>query len=1047
MRRALLLPLAALPLLLGAALVPGAHASPAPPAGVVLPSGRLVTPAGSSFDPTRARGDAAYDLGDFPLGLALSPDGRLAVASLNGRGYGTPSTRGTFCDQHSGPHAVQCPGVPDRLKGDPQVTAPDEGLDVVDLSTGKTVQVVAVPTTNTESGHHTCGQGYNCFGYGLTFSPDGRHLYASGGGANAIYDFAVSGGRLALAHTTPIPSPASNVPSLPVIGSAAGYPRAVRVTPDGSTLLVANEYDSTVEALDVAHGKAPVLLSQVLLPGAVPGPVPLAYLYDLVLSHDGALAYVSAEDTGAVYVVDVAALKAAGPLTALAPVPGVATLVPVLGVNHPTGLAVSPDGSVLAVAGTDSDNVSFLPLTAGIPGPATPLHLSVVPRPDSTMGSAPNAVTFSADSRTAYVALAGDDAVAVVDVATRAVRGYVPTGWYPTAVAVGPKDGRLYALAAKGLGSRYVPGIGGYVPAPGAALPTGASVPDGSYYDAENMPGLLTRVTVPTGGRLAAYTQLAARDVLRAGSLDRRPARSPIPAEVGGASPIKHVVYVVRENRTFDQVFGDLSLRRKDVNAEPSLQLLAAATPQAHGVAGRYAIGDQFFSDGEASIQGHWWSSSASSNDYIEKGWRQNYSPRGRPYDFAESPISSAPGCSVFQRMAAYQLTHPTFTFRNYGELVGTVEPTSSTGAPLQNLCGGAGPAGPGSNVLADPSYPSQIDLTPDDRTRAAEFLKDSGLKLDGSSAGNGNSLRSFSYLVMSEDHTSGLGGVQTPRSQVAQNDAAVGQLLAALSRSPYWSSTAVFVTEDDSQDGVDHVDGHRNVLLVASPYAKQRSADSCLGGYVGHAHYDQASVLRTAELVLGVPPISAYDAGATPLYGLFQAKDAASQLSASDLAPFVQGKDPAFIDEKVASLPKTSRTTALQAFSKTLDVVHLDRDEAALEAVLWQSVRTDPLPRELAAKLTGESDDVATAPVTALRSPQEVSTADGKPLHGQACAKAVPVTLPVRPGQTTLGDRSGLAATGLAWWVAGGGLLLLVLAGAGHRVRARAGWRDAQHP
>ncbi len=290
----------------------------------------------------------------------------------------------------------------------------------------------------------------------------------------------------------------------------------------------------------------------------------------------------------------------------------------------------------------------------------------------------------------------------------------------------------------------------------------------------------------------------------------------------------------------------------------------------------------------------------------------------------------------------------------------------------------------------------------------------------------------------MSEDHTTGLGGTNTPRSQVAQNDAAVGQLIAALSRSPYWSSTAVFVTEDDSQDGIDHVDGHRNVLLVASPYAKQRSADGCLGGYIGHAHYDQASVLRTAELMLGVPPISAYDAGATPLYGLFQAKDSASQLTAADLAPFVMPKNPSFIDETVASLPKSSKTASLRAYSKTLDLTHLDRDQASIEAVLWESLRDDPLPHELAAKLAGSDERPVTAPVTTVSSAQEVSTAGGRPLRTGAtvaCGKAVPVTLPVRPGQTSLGA-GGLPATGLAWRVAAVGLALLAGAGAVRRAR-----------
>ncbi|MCU1601177.1 MAG: hypothetical protein JWO22_1886, partial [Frankiales bacterium] len=617
------------------------------------------------------------------------------------------------------------------------------------------------------------------------------------------------------------------------------------------------------------------------------------------------------------------------------------------------------------------------------------------------------------------------------------------TGWYPTGIALGPKDGRVYALAAKGLGSRYVPGIGGYTPQPGGSLPSGAAVPNGSYYDAENMPGLLTRVTIPTSSQLASYTAQARADIDHAAGLDTRPARSPIPAVVGGASPITHVVYIVRENRTFDQVFGDLPLKRKDVTGDPHLQLLAAATPNAHEVADRYAISDSFFSDGEASIQGHWWTSSAMTNDYTEKSWRQNYSPRGRPYDYAEGPVTSTPGCSIFQKLAAYQLTHPTFTFQNFGELVGTVMPTASVGQPQGNLCGGAGPAGPGSNPLGDPSYPSQVELTPDDRTRSAEFLKNSGLALDGSDTGVG-SLRNFSFLIMSEDHTTGLGGTQTPRSQVAQNDAAVGQIISALSRSKYWSSTAVFVTEDDSQDGADSVDGHRNVLLVASPYAKQKSGDGCLPGYVGHVHYDQASVLRSMELILGVTPLSAYDAGATPLYDLFQQKDSASQLTAADLKPFPVAKAPPFIDETVASLPKSSKKTALVAYSKGLDLTHLDRDEAGIEAALWQSVRDDPLPAELQTKISGgraDLDDLA-RPVTSLMDPSTRSTLTGAGVvSGQAvsCPKVVANPTPVRPGQTA-GPGGGLAATGASRPLAlvGGLLLLLAVAPRGRPRRVR---------
>ena len=966
---------------------PAATAATTSP-GVVIPNGRLVTPAGSPYDATRQKGDASYDLGDFPLGLALSPDGRLAVASLNGYGQGVPQGFNSTCQADTPGNGGPCPGVPLDKKATQKVHAPDEGLDVVDLATGTVTQVVSLKTVYDKTKARACKQTINCFGIGVAFSPDGKHVYATGAGADQVYDFAVSGTRLTLAHAVDLPSFVAQQPSVPVVGTAAGNPRGLAVTPDGKTLVVASEFDSTVSLFDLGAG-GPVLGARGLVPGGVSAVAPLAYLYAVATSPDSQWAYVTAQGTGLVYAVDLAALRVTGAIGTSSPLPGV--VVPITGIatglDHPTGVAVSPDGTTLAVTGTNSDDVAFLPLQQGIP--TLPATLVAVRAADhgGTLGSAPDAVAFSKDGSRAYVALAGDDAVAVVDTAAHTQLGAVPTGWYPTAVAVGPKDGRVYALSAKGLGSRYVPVLG-YTARAGQSLPAGSSLPNADYYDGDNMSGLLTRFAAPTGARLAAYTTRARLDLEHATGNDQRPADSPIPATTGGTSPITHVVYVVRENRTYDQVFGDL--KRKDADVDPRYEELAAATPNAHGIAGRFATADHFFSDGEASIQGHWWTAAANSSDYIEKSWRQYYSKRNRPYD-PIGTVPSAPGCSIFQSLQAFQSTHPTFSYRNYGELIGVEQASTNITNPTANRCAGVGPTGPGS-VPSDPNYPTQVSLTPDDRTRSAEFLKDSGLTLDGKDAANGNALRSFSYLILSEDHTSGLSGTNTPRSQVAQNDQALGQIVSALSKSSYWPSTAVFVVEDDSQDGYDHVDGHRNVLLVASPWTRQVSGDGCVAGYVGHAHYDQASVLRTMELILGVGPMSAYDQGAAPLYDLFQPTSQLGSLTPGSLQPYDVKAAPQFVDEQVASLPATARTQQLKALSRGLDLTQIDRAGPLLEEVLWRSVRDDAPPAD--APATVETEDLApVVPTGQLALPgrtPDVSSVTGKPVTAATRCSAV---------------------------------------------------------
>jgi hypothetical protein len=268
-----------------------------------------------------------------------------------------------------------------------------------------------------------------------------------------------------------------------------------------------------------------------------------------------------------------------------------------------------------------------------------------------------------------------------------------------------------------------------------------------------------------------------------------------------------------------------------------------------------------------------------------------------------------------------------------------------------------------------DLGYPNAVNgdanLSVDDRLGAAEFLKDIGLNSDGSPAAagpaNGHGLASFNYMVLPEDHTTGLSATFTPRAEVAQNDAALGKIVSALSHSSYWSSTAVFVVEDDSQDGVDHVDGHRNVLLVASPYTKHVSANGEFGGYIGHQHYDQASVIRTMELILGLPALSSYDQNARPLYNLFQDKDQASQLTSADLEPFNPVADPSFINERVADLPQTPATKALEQQSQAMPKGQ-DTQGPILEQIDWQASTSRPIPpalkQEVAKSRSGAGGD-----------------------------------------------------------------------------------------
>jgi DNA-binding beta-propeller fold protein YncE len=958
-----------------------------PPGATLLPTGRFVKPAG-----------LRYNLGDFSLGLAVAPSGRCAATSDEGWGNGQP-----------------VPAVPAVNAAGRQ---PDEGVTSIDLATGVTrfVTVQAKPAQN-------------FMGIGLAYSHDGSRLYATSGGTVAVYQFdAAPNCVLTYATTIPLPHQAPPSTTSSVSGPSAGYDRGLAVAADG-TVLVTSEYGRALDAVSVDGAGNLVAATMAVAFGAptivphstnilnfanppTPNDTAPSYLYAVATAANPATghprAYVTSEGTGQLVTADSAGAAGwtAGPVATVG--------------DHPTGLALSPDGRTVLVADANSDQVSVVAVNDdGSLAPAA--NVTLHGAPGEGTGSAPDAVAFDGASR-AYVALAGDNAVAVLDKSPSGwqVLGYVPTGWYPTAVAVSPLDHSVLAVSAKGLGSRYPLADPSFpLPVPFAVARGGSpsllpnsvtpaavhpqvQLPGLNYNDKANMASLLNRFWVAGAGqrhargeRLAEDSELVARSIERSGD-EVRTGTNPVPDVAhAGRSPIQHVLYIVRENRTYDQVLGDLRRSRPDVNADPAYEYLAAATPQGHAVVNRFASSDNFFSDGEASVQGHWWTTSAAVTDWTEKAWRLNYSDRNRAADFL-APVAMPQRCSLFQSALTKQSQSAgTFTLRNYGEFYGAVTPDGN-GLPVSSPCspflgpntatytgpvysdsaaiGCAVPGAPAAcrtvNGLlrvgnfpiysyTDLSYPNAINgdanLSVDDRLGAAEFLRDVGLNPDGSPAAtgpaNGHGLANFNYMVLPEDHTTGLGATFTPRAEVAQNDAALGELLTALSRSAYWSSTAVFVVEDDSQDGVDHVDGHRNVLLVASPYAKRQSADAHRSGYIGHHRYDQASVIRTIELILGLPALSSYDQNARPLYDLFQNKNTPSQLTTADLARYAPADDPPFIDERVADLPATPSTQALIRQSKAMPRGQ-DTQGPQLEILDWMATTNGrPIPPALASE------------------------------------------------------------------------------------------------
>ncbi|HXY30029.1 MAG TPA: bifunctional YncE family protein/alkaline phosphatase family protein [Gemmatimonadaceae bacterium] len=801
----------------------GCHSSPNTPDAPNDSSRRL--PTGLNLDPA----GTAVTVGQMPLAMTLSPDGRQVVLLLNGY--------------------LQT------------------GVQIVDRSSGRVGQTLPQRTAF----------------LGLAFSPDGRWLWASGGNLELVYRYAWADGRATLSDSIPLgPPPAPHA-------SGIHYPAGIAPSNDGAMLYVAENLSDDVAVLSIAERRVVQRLPT------------QRYPYAVVVAPDGTV-YVSAWGGN---TVSVFSPGSGGRLT---------EVTRIAAGRHPSALLLSRDGSRLFVASASTDRVAVVDTRAR----TVVTELRDPPPSGPGEGSTPNALALAPDGRRLYVAEADNNAVAVFALSSRTAGlttagaapdsdrlvARVPVEWYPAALAASGDS--LIVANAKGHGT--------------AANPAGPNPLRGYYasprdYTLGQLTGSLTTV-IGTDLAPDKLPALTAR-VAAANGWTRSRAGPAYP-------PFEHVIYVIKENRTYDQVLGDLP--RGD--GDTSLVFFPRAVgPNHHALAERFGIFDRFFVNSETSADGHNWATAAYAPDYVEKTVQPNYSGNGRDYDFEGlnrgETVEAIPDDDVDEPANGYLWTlaqAAKISFRNYGEYV--VEDSSLR---TKDLPVGYRGTKPYLHAHTAHNFPG-FDLAIPDQRRADLWIADLGeFEKQGS-------MPQLQILRLPNDHTAARRpGLPTPRACFADNDLALGRVVEALSRSRFWKSTVMFVLEDDSQNGPDHVDSHRSPLLVISPYNKPG---------VVHRFANTTDVIATIAEILRLGSLSQFDFYGRPLRGIFA--------STADTTPYVAQTPAVSLDER------NPTTTGALRESKGLDLRLEDRiDDETFNRILWAAIKGDRVPYPAATRMS----------------------------------------------------------------------------------------------
>jgi DNA-binding beta-propeller fold protein YncE len=751
--------------------------------------------------------------------------------------------------------------------------------------------------------------------YGLAFSPDGKQVFASGGEFESVHVFDFDRGYLKKSKELDV-SRQENEPQQNqrvVVGGLS-------LDSEGRDLFVASPWGDCVVRVPLNNPDNRVLIPMTPeapkakegAKGEPPSPPdgrkdpnakkPAAkdepprkdagsFPYYCLVEPGGKRAFVSLWSKAAVALIDLEknAVVAIWPTA-----------------EHPTEMLLNPKGDALYVACANSTKVTVIE-------PATGKALQTIfcsLYPQAPKGNTPNSLAMTPDGDMLFVANADANNLTVLNIADRKNAkplGFIPTGWYPTSVRYNPLDRRLYFANGKGMVSRSNRS------GPNPTIPFSNTLGEyiGGLYR-----GTLGILDLPTPQQMAAFTKTAfACSPLQKNEAvrnDNVEADNPIPKKVGDPSPIKYCIYIVKENRTYDQVFGDM----KEGNGDASICLFPEPiTPNHHKIAREFVLLDNIYVDGEVSADGHEWTMGAYATDFVEKIWPVTYrgSPRGTfgyPSEGHMDAIARPAGGYLWNRCIDAKIS-----YRTYGEWVdntGAVKPDGSFPDCKPSVPELAG--------MMDPQYRA-YDLDYPDVKRADRFISE--LKRF-EAAGE---MPRMQVMRLPNDHTFGTRvGKPTPLAMVADNDLALGRVIEAISKSKFWKETAIFVIEDDAQNGPDHVDAHRVTAMVISPYTKRKYVDSTL--------YSTASMLRTMELILGLKPMSQFDAAARPMYNSFTAKP--------DVSPYSH------------EVPKWDREEKNQPgavgaeLSEKFNLAKEDQaDDLLFNEVIWKSVRgaASPMP------------------------------------------------------------------------------------------------------